>query len=88
MVSDTVSYEKLVEAVCLYPCLYNKSSEDYKDVNKSKVCWKDVAAAEGVTSGKGHFIALLWTLNSDKSRQLYNLTKKCRAQAPKRSLML
>ena len=62
MASNTVSYEKLVEAVCLYPCLYNKSSEDSKDVNKSKVCWKDVAAAEGVTSGKWTFYSFVMDL--------------------------
>ena len=50
MASDTVFYEKLAEAVRLYPCLYNKSLEDFKYANKKKLCWKDVAAAVGVTS--------------------------------------
>ena len=43
MASDTFFYEKLAEAVRLYPCLYDKSSEDFKDANKKKLCWKDVA---------------------------------------------
>ena len=62
-------YEKLAEAVRLYPCLYNKSSEDFKDANKKKLCWKDVAAAVGVSSGKWTFYSFvmdleLWSINS------------------------
>ena len=62
MASDTVFYEKLAEAVRLYPRLYNKSSEDFKDANKKKLCWKDVAAAIGVTSGKWTFYSFVMDL--------------------------
>ena len=62
MASDTVFYEKLAEAVRLYPCLYNKSSEDFKDANKKKLCWKDVAAAVNVTSGKWTFYSFVMDL--------------------------
>ena len=62
MVSDTVFHENLAEAVRLYPFLYNKSSEDFKDVNKKKLCWKDVAAAVGVTSGKWTFYRVVMVL--------------------------
>ena len=31
---NTVLYEKPAEAVRNYPCLYNKSSDDFKDTNK------------------------------------------------------
>ena len=62
MASDTVFYEKLAEAVRLYPGLYNKSSENFKDVNKKKLCWKDVAAAFAVTSGKWTFYSFVMDL--------------------------
>ena len=62
MASDTVFYEKLAEAVRLYPCLYNKSLEDFKYANKKKLCWKDVAAAVGVTSGKWTFYRFVMDL--------------------------
>ena len=62
MASDTVFYEKLAEALRLYPCLYNKSSEDFKDANKRKLYWKDVAAAVGVTSGKWTFYSFFMDL--------------------------
>ena len=62
MASNTVFYEKLAEAVRLYPCLYNKSSEDFKDANKKKLCWKYVAAAVGVTSGKWTFYSFVMDL--------------------------
>ena len=42
----------LAEAVRNYPCLYDKSSDDFKDTNKKKLCWKDVAEAVGVSTGK------------------------------------
>ena len=52
MASDnSVLHEKLAgvaEAVCNYPCLYDKSSDDFKDANKKKFSWKDVAEAVGV----------------------------------------
>ena len=37
MVSEnTVLHEKLAEAVRNYPCLYDKSADDFKDTNKKK----------------------------------------------------
>ena len=32
MASEAAFYEKLDEAVRLYPCFYDKSSDDFKDV--------------------------------------------------------
>ena len=49
---STDLYEKLAEAVRNYPCLYDKSSDNFKDTNKKTLCWKDVAEAAGVSSGK------------------------------------
>ena len=49
---NIVFYEKLVEAVRNYPFLCDKSSNDFKDTNKKKLCWKDVAKAVGVRTGK------------------------------------
>lgn len=49
---NTVLHEKLGEAVRNYPCLYDKSSDDFKDTNKKNLCWKDVAEAVGVSTGK------------------------------------
>ena len=50
--SNTEFYEKLAEAVRNFPCLYDKSSGDFKDANKKKLAWKDVAEATGIESGK------------------------------------
>ena len=49
---SVVFYKKVAEAVRNYPCLYDKSSDDFKDTNKGKLCWKDVAEAVGVSTGK------------------------------------
>ena len=49
---NTVLHEKLAEAIRNYPCLYDKSLDDFKDTNKRKLCWKDVAEAVGVSTGK------------------------------------
>ena len=45
-------YEKLAEAVRNYSCLYDKSLDNFKDTNEKTLCWKDVAEAAGVSSGK------------------------------------
>ena len=66
MASDTVFFEKLAEAVRLYPCLYNKSSEDFKNANKKKPCWKDVTAAVGVISGKWTFYSFVMAAQEHK----------------------
>ena len=51
MATETaVLHEKLAEAVRNYPCLYDKSSDDFKDVNKKKLYWKGVAEVAGVSS--------------------------------------
>ena len=51
--SNTLEFcEKLAEAVRIYPCLYDKSVEDFKDSNKRNLAWNDVAEAVGVESGK------------------------------------
>ena len=49
---NTVLHEKLAKAVRNYPCLYDQSADDFKDTNKKKLCWKDVAEAVGVSTGK------------------------------------
>lgn len=49
---NTVLYDKPAEAVRNYPCLYNKSSEDFTDTNEKKLCWKNVAEAVGVSTGR------------------------------------
>ena len=49
---SVVFYKKVAEAVRNYPCLYDKSSDDFKDTNKGKFSSKDVAEAVGVSTGK------------------------------------
>jgi len=41
MVSEkTVLHVKLAEGLCNYPCLYDKSSDDFKDTNKKNFAGK------------------------------------------------
>ena len=49
---NTVLYEKLAEAVRNYPCLYDKSSDDFKDINKKKALLERCCEAVGVSTGK------------------------------------
>ena len=53
---NSVFYEKLAEEVRSYTCLYDKSSDDFKDTNKKKLCWKDVAEAVAFSTGKVNII--------------------------------
>ena len=41
----------LAKVVCNYPYLYDKCSDDFKNTNEKKLCWKDVAEAVGVSTG-------------------------------------
>ena len=43
--------EKLAEAVRQFPVLYNKSCRDFKDNNKKRVAWEDVAKQVGLQTG-------------------------------------
>ena len=40
--------EKLAEAVRQFPALYDKSCRDFKDNNKKRVAWEDVAKQVGL----------------------------------------
>jgi len=44
--------EKLAESVRNYPCLYDKKSADFKDKNKKRLAWSDVAKEVGLENGK------------------------------------
>ena len=43
--------EKLAEAVRQFPVLYDKSCRDFKDNNKKRVAWEDVAKQVGLQTG-------------------------------------
>ena len=43
--------EKLAEAVRQFPVLYDKSCRDFKDNNKKRVAWEDVAKQVGLQIG-------------------------------------
>ena len=43
--------EKLAEAVRQFPILYDKSCRDFKDNNKKRVAWEDVAKQVGLQTG-------------------------------------
>ena len=43
--------EKLAEAVRQFPVLYDKSCKDFKDNNKKRLAWDDVAKQVGLQTG-------------------------------------
>ena len=49
--ATTDLYKRLAEAVRSYPVLYDKASHDFKDNNKKRLAWEDVAVAVGVSNG-------------------------------------
>ena len=46
--------ELLAETVRVYPVLYDKACQDFKDRNKKELAWQDVAQKAGFPSGTGH----------------------------------
>ena len=55
--------EKLAEAVRKYPVLFDKSDIYFKDINKKRLAWEDVAKEANFDSGKFNFAVLkrfLW----------------------------
>ena len=59
--------EKLAEAVRQFPVLYDKSCKDFKDNNKKRLAWDDVAKQVGLQTGmyssSGYsFICLMFSL--------------------------
>ena len=48
----TESEQKLAEAVRKYPVLYDKQDKYFKDRNKKKLAWEDVAKEMDLESGK------------------------------------
>ena len=50
-----IFYEKLAKFVRLYPCVYNKSWGDFKDVNRKKLCWKMLQRQLMLKVVSGHF---------------------------------
>lgn len=47
----TESEERLAEAVRKYPVLYDKQDKYYRDRNKKKLAWKDVANEMNAENG-------------------------------------
>jgi len=43
--------EKVAEAVRRFPVLYDKACKDFKDRNKKKNAWEEVAKQSGLQSG-------------------------------------
>ena len=43
--------EKVAEAVRRFPILYNKSLKDFRDRNKKKNAWEEVARQAGLSTG-------------------------------------
>ena len=43
--------EKVAEAVRRFPILYNKSLKDFRDRNKKKNAWTEVAREAGLSTG-------------------------------------
>ena len=43
--------EKVAEAVRRFPILYNKSLKDFRDRNKKKNAWAEVARQAGLSTG-------------------------------------
>ena len=43
--------QKVAEAVRRFPILYNKSLKDFKDRNKKKNAWAEVARQAGLSTG-------------------------------------
>ena len=43
--------ERIAEAVRKYPVLYDKSCKDFKDKNKKRIAWSEVAKETGLKSG-------------------------------------
>ena len=43
--------EKLADAVRQFPVLYDKSCKDFKDNNKKRLAWDDVAEQVGLQTG-------------------------------------
>ena len=52
-------YEKLAKFVRLHPCVYNKSSGDFKDVNRKKLCWKMLQRQLVLKVVSGHFYSFV-----------------------------
>ena len=50
MVSNSMD-EKVAEAVRRFPILYNKSLKDFRDRNKKKNAWAEVARQAGLSTG-------------------------------------
>ena len=50
--------EKLAEALRIYPVLFDKSDRFFKDRNKKRLAWEDVAKEANFDSGKFNFTVL------------------------------
>ena len=46
--------ELLAETVRVYPVLYDKACQDFKDRNKKELAWQDVVQKAGFPSGTSH----------------------------------
>ena len=46
--------ELLAETVRVYPVLYDKACQDFKDWNKKELAWQDVSQKAGFPSGTSH----------------------------------
>ena len=55
--ADDKKEEMLAEAVRKYPILYDKSDRFFKEKNKKKLAWKDVANMVNIEDGE--FINLI-----------------------------
>ena len=56
---NTVFYEKLAEAVRNYLCLYDKSSDDFKDTNKKSFVGKMLRKRLVLVLVSEHYLAVL-----------------------------
>jgi len=53
--NNKMDSEKLIEAICMRPTLYESNRKSYKDADKKAAMWREIAAELGVT-GKRIFI--------------------------------
>jgi len=63
--------EKLAEAVRGFPCLYDKSTPEFKDKMKKERAWSAAAEIAGLPNGKSGFIIIFYVNISRLSRFVF-----------------